>query len=74
MPWRGAAEIDLNLLIFGRKILLGLQASKCYGMRVGQVRKRRRKEKSSKSGHQSLSTVHKKSYRNTKHVLFSHPE
>lgn len=47
-PGLDAKDMDLNPFIFGRKILVCLQASKCYGTRGGGVEKRRRKENAEK--------------------------
>lgn len=81
-PGADAKEVDLNLFILGRKILLDLQASKCCGMRGGGGKGREGGKKMLKSlgtpGENSLSSPvtvcnSRKSSRNTKHVLLPHP-
>jgi len=43
LPWGRCKGDGPQSFVFGRKILLGLQASKCYGMRRGWGGERRRK-------------------------------
>lgn len=43
-PWVDAKKMHLNLLIFGRKVLLNTQTSKCYDTREARVGKRRKKQ------------------------------